>query len=202
MIYGIWSVTIYNEQPNKNFLKLLERFKTIYKNNTDKYKMAAALVLWRDKTLAEVFSYIDKYHKKLVGEIFFNDDSPFLYTMEHPKNNKKQPTVKILLKHWVKVQLECQESKVFSKGEENKFKEVLQAYAYKNNREGYITNKEARQLFGLSNSQSEVVQLSKLFQKWKKSGFIEKTTRRGNWKIKQKPKSLEVSAMELFESIK
>ena len=63
--YGIWSVTIYNEQPNKNFLRLLKKLKKLYESNTDKYKISAALVLWRDKTLEEVFSYIDEYHKSV-----------------------------------------------------------------------------------------------------------------------------------------
>ena len=196
--YGIWSVTIYNEQPNKNFLKLLKKFKQIYENNTDKYKISAALVLWRDKTLEEIFTYIDEYHKRLVGEILSSDDSPFLYTTEYPKN-KKNPVVKILLKRWVKVQLEGQESKVFSKAEENKFKKILQAYAYKSDRKGYITNKEVRQLFGLSNSQSEIVQLSKLFQQWEKKGFIQKGERRRDWKVNKKPKSPELSIKKLLE---
>ena len=197
--YGIWSVTIYNEQPNKNFLKLLKKFKKIYQNNTDKYKISAALVLWRDKTLEEIFSYIDEHHKRLVGEILSSDDSPFLYTTEYPEKNKKKPLVKILLKRWVKVQLEGQESKVFSKAEENQFKEILQIYAFKDNRKGYITNKEARQLFGLSNSQSEIVQLSKLFQQWEKKGFIEKGERRREWKLKKKTKSPELSIKKLLE---
>ena len=197
--YGIWSVTIYNEQPNKNFLKLLKKFKILYGDNTDKYKIAAALVLWRDKTLEEISSYIDEYHKKLIGEILSNDNSPFLLTSEHSKKDKKKPVARILLKRWVKVQLEGQESKVFSKAEENKFKEILQNYAYKENRDGYITNKEARQLFGLSNSQSEIVQLSKLFQQWEKDGFIEKGERRRDWRVKQKPKSSEIPIIELFE---
>ena len=197
--YGVWSVTIYNEQPNKNFLKLLKKFKKIYASDTDKYKISAALVLWRDKTLEEIFSYVDEHNKKLVGEILSNDDSPFLYTTEYPEKNKKKPVVKILLKRWVKVQLKGQESKVFSKAEENKFKEILQNYAYKENRVGYVTNKEARRLFGLSNSQSEIVQLSKLFQQWEKSGFIEKGERRRDWKVKKKSKSPELSIKELFE---
>ncbi len=197
--YGIWSATIYNEQPNKNFLRLLKKFKQLYENNTDKYKISAALVLWRDKTLKEIFSYIDEYHKKLIGEIFSNNDSPFLLTPEYSQKNKKKPVAKILLKRWVKVQLEGQESKVFSKAEENTFKEILQNYAYKENRGGYITNKEARQLFGLSNSQSEIVQLSKLFQQWEKNGFIEKGEKRRAWKVKRKPKSLDFSIKNLFD---
>ena len=197
--YGIWSVTIYNEQPNKNFLKLLKKFRKLYESNTDKYKISAAFVLWRDKTLEEIFSYIDEYHKRLIGELLSNNDSPFLLTTEYPEKNKKKPVVKILLKRWVKVQLEGQESKVFSKGEENKFKEILRNYAYKENRSGYITNKEARQLFGLSNSQSEIVQLSKLFQQWEKNGFIEKGEKRRDWKVKKKSKSPELSIKDLFD---
>ena len=199
--YGIWSVTIYNEQPNKNFLRLLKKFKKLYESNTDKYKISAALVLWRNKTLEEIFSYIDDYHKRLIVEILSNNDSPFLLTREYSQKNKKKPVAKILLKRWVKVQLEGQESKVFSKAEENTFKGILQNYAYKENRGGYITNKEARQLFGLSNSQSEIVQLTKLFQHWEKKGFIEKGERRRDWKVKQKPKSLEFSFRDLFDYI-
>ncbi len=198
--YGIWSVTIYNEQPNENFLRLLKKLKKLYKSNIDKYKISAALVLWRDKTLEEIFSYIDEYHKKLIREILSNNDSPFLLASEYSQKNKKKPVVKILLKRWVKVQLEGQESKVFSPAEENKFKEILQNYAYKENRNGYITNKEARQLFGLSNSQSEIVQLSKVFQQWEKSGFIEKGRRRRDWKVRKKPTKIsEISIIELFE---
>ena len=191
--YGIWSATIYNEQPNKNFLRLLKRFKKLYKSNTDKYKISAALVLWRDKTLEEIFGYTDEYHQKLIYEILSDSGSPFLLTTEYSQKNKDKPVAKILLKRWVKVQLEGQESKVFSKAEENKFKEILQNYAYKENRKGYITNQEARQLFGLSNSQSEIVQLSKVFQQWEKDGFIEKGEKRRDWRVKQKPKSSEIS---------
>ncbi len=198
--YGIWSVTIYNEEPNKNFLKLLKKFKRLYESNTDKYKISAALVLWRDKTLEEIFSCIDEYHKKLISEILSNNDSPFLLTTEYPQKNKKKPVAKILLKRWVKVQLEGQESKVFSKAEENKFKEILQNHAYRENRDGYITNKEARQLFGLSNSQSEIVQLSKLFQQWEKNGFMEKGERRRDWRVRQKSKLPEISINELLKN--
>ena len=197
--YGVWSVTIYNEQPNKNFLKLLNKFKKLYESYTDKYKISAALVLWRDKTLEEIFSYTDEYHKTLIREILSNKNSPFLLTPEYSQKNKTKPPIKILLKRWVKVQLEGQESKVFSKAEETKFKEILQNYAYQENRNGYITNKEARQLFGLSNSQSEIVQLSKFFQQWKKSGFIEKGEKRRDWKVKQKPKLSSLSIQDLLE---
>ena len=198
--YGIWSVTIYNEQPNQNFLKLLEKLKKLYENDTDKYKISAAMVFWKDKTLKEIFSYIDEYHKKIISEILSSGNSPFLLTPEYAGKKNKEPEVKIHLKRWVKVQLEGQESKVFSRSEENTFKEILKNYVYKENRDGHITNKEARQLFGLSDSQSEIVQLSKLFQQWEKSGFIERGKRRGYWKVKQKPKPALFSTTDIIES--
>lgn len=183
--YGIWSTTIYNEQPDQKFLRLLKKLKKLYADNADKCKLAAALILWRDKTLEEVFSYIDTYHKKIIMEIFSDNGSPFLLANEYPRENRKSPAKKILLKRWAKIQLEGQDSKAFSREEENQLKGILQDYSYKENRRGYITNKEARRLFGLSNSQSEIVQLSKLFQKWEKSGFMKKGKRRRDWKVEQ-----------------
>ena len=196
--YGVLSVTIYNEQPNKHFLKLLERFKQIYKNkNKDKYKIAAALVLWKDKPLKDILSYMDKYHHNLTLDVLKDSDSPFLVLR---KTNSENKTVfKILLKRWVKNQLEGQKSKVFSRSEEGELKEVLQEYAYKENKQGFINNKEARQLFDLSvDSQSEAVQLSKLFQRWAKEGFLEKTSKRGEWRVKTAPPFLDSKVIADF----
>ena len=96
--------------------------------------------------------------------------------------------------------MEGQESKVFSKSEENTLKPILQNYAYKDNRAGFITNKEARHLLGLSiDSQSEAVQLSKLFQQWAEEGFLEKGKKRGYWKVKTKPQHL-IWSSELLKS--
>ncbi len=200
--YGIWSVTLYNEQPNIHFLKLLKKFKSIYTDNPDKYKISAALVLWKDKTLEEIFSYMDEYHKKLTGEILSGDNSPFLLKFDYSKKSKGKSSAKILLKRWGQVQLEGQKSKVFSSAEENTFKEILQDYAYQDNRRGYITNKEARYLFGLSNNQSEIVQLSKAFQSWEKSGFMKKEKKRGYWKVLRKPKqSQQLLFKDLFKRL-
>ena len=169
----------------------------MYKDNHDKYKIAIALVLWKDKALTEIFSYLDEYHAKLITEILSSKDSPFLL---YAKKSKQQADKKILLKRWVQVQLEGQESKIFSSAEENTFKEILQHYAYQDNRQGYITNKEARGLVGLSDSQSEVVQLSKIFQHWEKSGFMKREKKRGYWKIVHKPKQNQQILIKTFFS--
>ncbi len=181
--YGTLSVTVYNEQPNKNFLKLLEKLKTRYSDNKDKYRVSAALVLWKDKSLMDILSYMDGYHRKLVFDILEDmSSSPFFIS-------KRGDEFRILLKRWVCFQLEGQESKTLSQSEENNFKDYLQEYAYGNNRKGVITNKEARDILGLSNTQSEIVQISRLFGRWSEEGFMEKGGKRGYWKVKQEPDS-------------
>ena len=100
--YGVWTVTLYNEQPNENFLKLLEKLKGIYKNNEDKYKISAAMILWRDRPLKEIFSYMDECHKRLAKEILLDENSPFLPIFAA----QAMPQEKILLKRRAKIQLE------------------------------------------------------------------------------------------------
>lgn len=181
--YGIWSVTLYNEKLNENLLNLLERLKTQYGDKVDKYKLSAALVLWRGKSLKEILSYMDEHHAKLTLDILTEEDSPFLVTSEELKSKEKILTIG--LKRWGILKLKGQESKVFSEGEESKAKEMLRNYAYENERKGYITNKEARHLLGLSDSKSEQVQVSRLFQQWEKENFVEKGRKKGIWRIKK-----------------
>ena len=192
--YGILSVTLYNEQPNAHFLNLLERFKNIYGDKSDKCKISAALVLWRNTPIKEIVSYMDEYHRKLTWDLITEDQSPFLLTSNI--TGKGETVWKILLKRWVKNQLEGQESKVFSRSEEDEFKIVLQKYAYQDNRKGFINNREARKLFGMSvDSQPEAVQLSQVFQKWTKEGFLEKGIKRSEWKVKNKPQLVKIEEL-------
>ncbi len=132
-------------------------------------------------------------------DILNDKNSPFLFS--RIASDKQE--LKIILKRWVKNQLEGQESKVFSQSEESEFKNILQEYAYKDNKKGFINNKEARQVLGMSvDSQSEAVQLSKLFQRWAKSGFLKKGSKRGDWKITEKPKSFSSNTLkEWLQSI-
>ncbi len=193
--YAILSVTLYNEQPNKNLLQLFDRFKKIYKNNADKYKISSALILWIDQTLEDILSYMDSYHQQLTWDILKDKKSPFLLISTKNQDNKVVP--KILLKRWVKNQLEGQESKVFSQSEELDFKSILQEYSYMDNKKGFINNKEAREILGMStDSQSEAVQLSKLFQKWERDGFVKKGSKRGDWKIQQKSEFSNIDTLK------
>ena len=182
--YGSWSVTLYNEKLNNNLLNLLERLKTQYEDKADKYKLSAALILWRGKSLNEILSYMDEHHAKLTLEILTEEESPFIVTSEELESKEK--ILRIGLKRWGALKLKGQESKVFSEGEESKAKEMLRNYAYEKERKGYITNKEARHLLGLSDSKSEQVQVSRLFQQWEKENFVEKGRKKGIWRIQKK----------------
>ena len=124
---------------------------------------------------------MDEHHAKLTLEILTEEDSPFLVTSEELESKEK--IITIGLKRWGILKLKGQESKVFSEGEESKAKEMLRNYAYE--RKGYITNKEARHLLGLSDSKSEQVQVSRLFQQWEKENFVEKGRKKGIWRIKK-----------------
>ncbi len=75
-----------------------------------------------------------------------------------------------------------QESKRFNPAEELKVKTVLQRFAFQDQRNGYIGSDEARQIIGLSNTQSEIVQLSNLFKKWSELKEIE-MVKRGHWRF-------------------
>ena len=194
--YGIWSVTLYNEKLNENILNFLKKLKQRYKKDLDKYKLAAALTLWREKNLSEILSYMDEHHKKLTIEILTEDNSPFSVTSE--KSAHKKRIIRIGLKRWGALKLKGQESKVFSEGEENKAKEMLRNHAYENERGGYITNKEARDVLGLSDSKSEQVQISRLFQKWEKEDFVERGKKKGTWRIKQKFDDKYTSLLEFL----
>ena len=182
--YGVWSVTLYNEKLNQNLLNLFERLKTQYGDKLDKYKLSVALVLWKGKSLNEILSYMDEHHANLTLEILTEEDSPFIVTSEKRKSNKK--TLTVGLKRWGILKLKGQESKVFSEGEESKAKEMLRNYAYEKERKGYITNKDARKILGLSDSKSEQVQVSRMFQQWEKEKFVEKGRKKGIWRIRKK----------------
>ncbi len=180
--YGVWSVTLYNEKLNKNLLSLLEKLKARYKSEADKYKIAAALVLWRDRPLDKILSYMDEHHAKLALEILTESDSPFSAA---PMGSDGR-AIKVSLKRWGMLKLKGRETKVFSEGEDIKAREALRNCAYEAARGGYITNKEARGVLGLSDSKSEQVQVSRMFRSWMKEDFAEKGKKRGLWRIKAK----------------
>ena len=199
--YGIWSVTLYNEEHDKNLLDLLKVLRNQYEDQIDKYRVSAALVLWRGKTLSEILSYMDDHHKRLTADILMEESSPFSITSKQ-SDSKDMKDFKVNLKRWGRLKLEGQTSKVFSKPEETRIKEDLREYAYAEKRDGYITNRETRRILKLSDSKSEQVQVSQLFQKWEREGFLERGEKRGIWRIKKSFYEEYSSLVELFDNLR
>ena len=75
-----------------------------------------------------------------------------------------------------------QNSRSFSISEKNLLRNLLTELTRKNGADGHISTKEARQILGLGSSQSEVVQLSRVFSEWREYGFVEQV-RRGEWRF-------------------
>ena len=182
MNYGIWSVVLYNEQLDKNLLKLMAKLKKQYKAKPDKYKLTVALLLWRNKPLNEILKHMDEHHQKLTKEILNDEQSPFLLVSSAVASG--ETIHKVVLKRWASLPLKGKESQVLSEGEDQQFRKRLQNYAFQDQRDGYITNRQARRLLGFADSKSEQVQVSRMFQEWVKEGFVEKGKKRGSWRIK------------------
>ena len=70
------------------------------------------------KKAYKISSFEGRCRLNVVCQNSSDNDTPFLSPPRYLKQNQKNLEVKILLKRWVKVQLEGQDSKVFSKGEE------------------------------------------------------------------------------------
>jgi hypothetical protein len=49
--------------------------------------------------------------------------------------------------------------------------------------EGYINTTQARELIGLTNTRSEITQLSNLFRKWRDDGWLKQTGKKGEWQF-------------------
>lgn len=180
--YGMLSVTLYNEQPNQNFLTLLTQLKQKYHDQQDKYKIASALVLWKDKALCHTLSHMDEYHQNLTKQILQENDSPFVWWVD---NTHQQPEIRIYFKRWVEHILFNTNN--LSLVQRQSFKKFLCHRAYTISPQGYIDSKQARQLLGFSDQRPEIARLSRLFSTWQRDGFCQQTPQRGVWQILQRP---------------
>lgn len=184
---GTWSVVLYNENWNPYFLSLFEKLKSLYQPDADKARLMAAVILWRHEPLKKIFSYMDEYHQELTKEALFSPHSPFLVVRRiKSKGNASSYNLELVLKHWVKLHLEGQKAKAFSPEEERDIQALLYNYSRAYGRDEHISNKQARDLLGFSNLQSEVVRLARLLHKWEREGFLIKTQKRGLWRVNEK----------------
>ena len=167
--YACWNVTLYNEQQNISYLNLLERFKQNF-SSVDEARLAMALVLWRDKSWTEIQEKLDQHYISISKEIIRNPQSPVIVIGNS-----------LLTKRWVKIALQGKDSTAFSSIEEEQIKDIIQKFSFTGNKNGKFNNEEARHLIGLSNTPSEITQLSNLFRKWREQKILKQSTKRGEW---------------------
>jgi len=155
VIFLVGLLLIYNEQQNISYLNLLERFKQSF-SSIDEARLAMALVLWRKKSWDEIQEKLDHHYKVVSKEVIENSESPVILLGQS-----------LVTRRWVDVALQGKDSAPFSSHEEEQFKDIIQKFAFTNAKNGKFNKDEARFLIGLSNTRSEITQLSNLFRKWR-----------------------------------
>jgi predicted HTH transcriptional regulator len=183
---GRWSITLYNEEQNAPLLGLIVRFKEAFLD-PDKWRIATALVLWRENSWTEIQEKLDEHYKRVALEVIQNDASPVIVI-----NNR------LFVRRWVSVGLTGQVSKRFTEAEEEQIKIFLQARAFSSGRQGNFSTEEARKVIGLSDSQSEITQLSNLFRKWSEKDLIRRI-KRGHWRFFTETERQTIVIMSLNE---
>ncbi|MFY7992590.1 MAG: RNA-binding domain-containing protein [Bacteriovoracaceae bacterium] len=174
--YSTWSATLYNEESNVGIKNLYERLVEVY-NSDDERRLVQAFVLWKDKRWSEIEDSLDAHYREVAKQIR-NSKNPPIFVYED----------KIYLKRWIRVSLDGAVTKKFTESEEAELKAFLSYAAFLNNRQGYMTSEEIRQLVGVQDSHSETTQISRLLSKWADESFVEKVVKkRGEWKFLQAP---------------
>ena len=101
-----WKTTLYNEDTNMAILNLIERLKQYFKN-PDEWRIAIALVLWRDKAWSEIINALDEHYKRIANTVIESSSSPVIRFEE-----------KLMLKRWAKAVFDGQQTIKFTSDEE------------------------------------------------------------------------------------
>lgn len=171
--YARWSVTLYNEEGNSEIKKISDEIKDKFKSK-DEWRIATALLLWRDQKWSKIETFLDDHFKHVANQVIKNEFSPVSRYED-----------KLYTKRWAEIRLTGQVTKQFSEGEKVFWYTLLHRYAYKSGNGGNMTSADARKLIGLSDSGSEKTQLARLFSEWQKAGRM-KMIRKGHWKFLEK----------------
>ena len=177
--YNRWRLVLYDGLKNERQLRLLERSRTIYKDE-HKALVANALVLWRDIPLAKMREYIDGESLPILKQILAEPKGPVFY---YEKDDK------IWLRRWARILLtEGKDSKHFTVPEEENLRNLAYEIQTKYSN-GFITPEELRGLADMGHTKSEKVLTSNLLKKWVKDGHL-KFHKRGLYEfIKPKTQS-------------
>lgn len=175
--HGSWKVTLYNNQDNVNITLLRQKIAGTYPNlDPESKQILIALVLWQDMPWSEIEKHLDQHTKKKALEILNRSESP-LYLL--------RDLDKLTMKRWVRIAYEeGKSSKPFSSAEKRSYYDFLShiSNTYHN---GYITHQKARDLIGISTSNAEKMQVTRLFEEWISQGLVEKI-KRGEWRFVKK----------------
>lgn len=183
--YGRWKVILYNKKLKPQILQTLEKLKKQYPEQSDKYKIAAAIVLWQGKSLNDILHHLNQHYKQVLLSILDDEQSPFW--LRYSGLN-----VYIYVRPWGRDQ--------FSADNNTSLKDVLRNYAHKDHRDGQITNQQARCILDIGHGRSSQVQVARLFQKLEAEGFIARKST-GVWKINQPFSDEYLSLMEYVKSL-
>ncbi|MCK4517050.1 MAG: hypothetical protein KAU31_17445, partial [Spirochaetaceae bacterium] len=176
--FNRWRLFIYFESLVKEHVMMLDRLRNLYENE-HKAQIANALVLWRDKKVAEIKRYIDGESFPLFEEVLKDFLGPVFYY-------KKDDS--IVLRRWARfIVEEGKSSKRFNMAEE----EILLQFAYEictKYENGILTSKEFRELASMGNTPSEITLGSNMLTKWTKAGILERL-RKGTYRFAKIPES-------------
>lgn len=171
--HGRWSVTLFNEEGNAVIKKIAEEIKPHFQDK-DQWRLATALLLWRDYKWSKIETFLDEHYKYIASQVFKNNYTPV---------SKYDDS--LYLKRWARIRLTGQVTQQFTEGEKAFWYKLLNRVSFDTGQDGNISSAAARELIGLSNSGSEMTQLARLFREWQTDGKIE-MIKKGHWKFTAK----------------
>ncbi len=174
--HGKWSITLFNEESNEKIKEIANEIKQYFEDD-DHWRLATALLLWREYNWSKIESFLDGNYKYMANKVLQNIYCPVLKY----KN-------RLFLKRWAKVKLTGKNAKGFTEGEKEFLYNFLSNTSFESEQEGNISSADARKFIGLSDSSSEMAQLARLFSEWQEQGRI-KMLKRGHWKFIEQKKT-------------
>jgi predicted HTH transcriptional regulator len=189
--YDRWKLTRYGGSQDETALRLFDRCRDIYRDD-QKALIAQALVLWRDRPVADIRDFIDGEFARQFAEVLSSLEGPSFY---YKKNDQ------ITLRRWAAVLIgEGKDSKILSPAEDKD----LRDFAYDMQTKfhgGFITPKELRRLGAMANTKSEQVLSSTILKNWERDGTV-KRVRRGQYRFVRRPPAAAATWQDLLELFK
>lgn len=189
--YQRWKLLIYGGREEQKLLRLLERCREVYQDEK-RSLIALALVLWRDRPVAEIRNYVDGDFSRQFVEVLSSSKGPIFYYQEKDR---------IVLRRWAEVLLgEGKDSKALSAAEE----ERLQSTAFEictKYEGGQITPNSLRELAAMGNTKSEQTLSSTILSRWCKNGIVKKSGK-GKYLFEKKSPQADPfdELMKMFET--